>query len=61
MRRLVKLWWRLLLIVPLSQGLLGSSAGCLANVLRGAADELSAPDEDQSAWDMIVDDIEGWF
>lgn len=55
MRRLVKLWWRLLLIVPLSQGLLGSSAGCLANVLREAADELSAPDEDQSIWDDLED------
>lgn len=55
MRRLVKLWWRLLLIVPLSQGLLGSSAGCLANVLRETADELDAPDEDQSIWDRLED------
>ncbi len=55
MRRLVKLWWRLLLIVPLSQCLLGSSAGCLANVLREAANELDEPDEDQSIWDDIED------
>jgi len=60
MKRLVKLWWRLLLIVPLSQCLLSSSAGCLANVLREAASELDSS-EDQSAWDNLVDDLEDLF
>ncbi|HUW81222.1 MAG TPA: hypothetical protein VMZ31_00330 [Phycisphaerae bacterium] len=59
MRRLLKGWWKLLLILSLGGYTVGSS-GCLADVLRSAAGELD-PEEEQSDVDKFLDSLKNLF
>ena len=59
MRRLLKGWWKLLLVLSLSGYVLGGP-GCLANVLRTVAGELDS-EEEQSDVDQFLDSLKGLF
>lgn len=65
MRTGKSMWWRLLLVLPLSQYAFGVS-GCMADVLRGVAEGLNdaaneVEDDNSSSLQGILDDIESWF
>ena len=59
MRRLLKGWGKLLLVLSLGGYAIGSS-GCLANVLRTVAGELD-PEDEQSDVEQFLDSLENLF
>lgn len=59
MRRLLRGWWKLLLILSLG-GYVLAGPGCLANVLRTVAGELD-PEEEQSDVEQFLDSLKGLF